>query len=73
MMFALINISMIIISIILILVAIITPEENSVFGHAQSRNVLRPTAASTRSQANMNSGSKRESRSCSSECRASRT
>ena len=36
MMFALINISMIIISIILILVAIITPEENSVFGHAQS-------------------------------------
>ena len=39
MMFALINISMIIISIILILVAIITPEENSVFGHAQGRNV----------------------------------
>ena len=37
---ALINISMIIISIILILVAIITPEENSVFGHAQSRNVI---------------------------------
>ena len=40
MMFALINISMSIISIILILVAIITPEENSVFGHAQSRNVI---------------------------------
>ena len=38
MMFALINISMIIISIILILVAIITPEENSVFGHAQGQN-----------------------------------
>ncbi len=40
--FALINISMTIISIILILVAIITPEENSVFGHVRSRNVIFP-------------------------------